>query len=180
MKRIFLLAFCILFINACQLLAQSKTESYVVMLNHDTVYMSPLKLRHSKIVCTVNGVQKKYKAKEVLAYKFRDQVGESARACAIIIGFKRWLLLEREITGKVGLFTVSTSQNDISSTGRVNTTVYFYKKVGEPRGKIYKLLSWGKLERYLSDCAAYVRKSKSKEPFQYLQDQITYYNENCK
>jgi hypothetical protein len=180
MKRILPLALLLLFVNVFNTKAQKSAGDYVVLLNKDTVTISPLKLRNSKIVCTVNGVKQKYKAKDILAYKIGDQIGESVRACPMIIGFKRWLLLERELNGKVALFSINMSQKDVSSNGRINTTVYFYRKVGEPRGKVFKLLSYDSFQSYLNDCDAYIKKVNSKEPMEYLQDHISFYNENCK
>ncbi len=159
--------------------AQSNLKSYIVNLNNDTISITPKKMSARRIVCLVNNEEKKFRPKEILAYKFNDAVGESAKACGMVIGIKRWTYLDRKITGKVCLYYINMYDKDIGTGNYSKVTVHFYRKPEETRGKIYKFWSWGKLESYLNDCPKFVEKLNSKEGFKTLNDEILYYNANC-
>ena len=184
-KNLFLII--LLFILFAPVFAE-KTGNYIVTLNNDTVEIDFVKWNYRRIICKVNGKRTKYLAKNILAYKVGNEIGEGGLICPIVIGFKRWIFLEREMTGKVNVYSITVNQKNASiiESSKVlpnytysSSNVTFYRKQGEPRGKYHKLISWRRLDRFLSDCPAYVEKLHSKETFTTLQEEINFYNSKC-
>ena len=167
--------------------AQNKSADYVILLNRDTVFISDAKPSYwrpkSKIKCNVAGNKTSFIAKNIIELNVDGVPLESGKVRPNIIGFKKWIFLQREINGKVCLYTISsvmkTNHNTTGTYELNNVTIFFYRKSSEPQGKFYKLVTYKKLDSYLSDCPAFVSKLKDTN-FKTLKEEINYYNDNCK
>jgi hypothetical protein len=181
MKIKILTCFLILLISSNFSYSQEEND-YVILLNSDTLPIVLKKFSLSKIVAiSQNGEIAKYTPEDILGYRIGGRSGSTGRVCYMIIGFKTWRFLSNIEIGAASLCSITSWEKSISGTGEYfSTSVYFYRKAGEARGKYYKFISWRKLNEYLSDCPAYVIKQNSSEPCKYLKGMFTFYNENCK
>jgi len=197
--KILLFALSYLFISTLKenISAQTKTPpliknfrniDYVVLANNDTVVISIKKYNHHKIVGAVNGRRTKYKAKNIVSFRVDGEYKESGRIRYMVIGFKRWLFMDRAIDGKVKLCELPITDRTLSSTPdnprRVPGFIYYYRKAEEPRGVYHKLWAWYRLDEFLNDCPTYIKKiedekNQREKSREYLFEKVQFYNENC-
>jgi hypothetical protein len=175
------------FIMVVIIVAQTN-NNYVVLQNNDTVGVRVIKKTMHKIVCEVNGVKTKYKPKLILAYKTDDEEGESFYARPMIFGFKKWIFMERLITGKANMYEITGTMTSTSSQAgggvtKSNSTVsvYFYRKESEGRGVVHKFVTWKGLYKFFSeDCPAFAEKEPSPKTIAASMEDFHFYNLHCK
>lgn len=155
---------------------------YVVTVKNDTIPVILEKWNNTRIVCMVNGIETKFNARDLLAYNIDSTEGETGRICPTIIGFKRWMFLDRTLKGKVSLFRITMKEkliDNMSSTySYVDVTILYARKDDMRRGKYRKIWTDRSLEKLLNDCDKFVEmKSSGWSPG--FADKINFYNSIC-
>jgi hypothetical protein len=162
---------------------------YVVTVAKDTVKAEITEWNSTRVICMVKGKETKYKAKEIIGFKAGDSYNEIARVCPTIIGFKKKMILEKLISGKISLYTITVvdhfmnnKQNGETQFTSITSDVKYIKKINDPKNKFKKLMGYGKIKKMTSDCEKYKSKydninSNAEYPYQ---EQIEFYNQNCK
>ncbi|MGQ0829762.1 MAG: hypothetical protein ACT4ON_15350 [Bacteroidota bacterium] len=175
-----------------QCLFSQTVSDYIISKKNDTVPISVEKWNNTRIISDVNGVRTKYKAKQIKEYKISNVYGESARICPPLIGIKKWMFLERIVSGKINIYTIEASERSLDSKTGNNTgnyltdyshtysevTIYYIRK--KPDGKYKKLYGYGKLRKMASDCPTYIEKHKNSDPYYPYIEEAEFYNNNCK
>ena len=170
-----------------------KSQTDYVLTNHnDTIKVIVLEWNDTRVICDVNGKETKFKANKIIGFKAGETYTESARVCPTLIGFKKRMFLETIVTGKISLYSISVTDHfmhnkkvgatQIVNNREITSDVLYVKKTSVSKQKFKKLMGYGKIKKMTGDCEIYYNKYKnnSSSIIYPYQEQIEFYNQNCK
>jgi hypothetical protein len=163
---------------------------YILTNTNDTIKVDIKYWTDTKLVCTKDSGEIKFKAKDIIGFNVDGVFKESARVCPTLIGFKKYMFLTRLLYGKMNIYCISVTDRftDRNKNGSVTLvtksyvtgTVAYARKANTLNYR--KLFGYNKIAKMMDNCILYNKQfpdGVKNVDYPYF-EAVEFYNNNCK